>query len=493
MNRRFEWARRIAGAALLATALLAPVLLWVGPVPAQEEVEDLTKDLKAMRDAYDRARERIDDLDFAAAVRELQSLIEPRRSARAADLTLEETKVLCAAYDLRARALFNLGRAKEAESDFDALLKLDPSYDIDRQTLSPKVVDLFDIVRRRLIGILRLHVDPPRARVRVDGEPVDATAPSGIGLLSGSHDLRIEMEGYDPHAETVVSVPGGPEQVRSIRLRANRRTLEFITAPAGVTVTRDGAPVGVTAGPPTPEVEALAAQFHFIARDASAPLATPLVKPGTHTVTFERDCYSTQTLTVKVELDPDSNRPLRFAPVLLQESKTELQITSIPAGAEVLVDGTRQGTTPLTLASLCGGERDITVVKGDIGRWSERVRMAPGQMNTLNVRLRPTLLYAGTFRLDEWGRAVWSDEDKPLLEALGRGLKTLNQVRQAQIQEEIRRTIVRWMISEPREVRAGTLLPPEILKDAAERTGADLVLAGLTFAGDPDHAWTLAL
>jgi hypothetical protein len=165
----------------------------------------------------------------------------------------------------------------------------------------------------------------------------------------------------------------------------------------------------------------------------------------------------------------------------------------MPAGADVLVDGVRQGVTPMTIGALCGGDRDIAVVKADIGRWSERVRMTPGQLNTLSVRLRPTLLYAGTFRLDEWGRAVWSDEDQTLLDALGRGLKTLNVVRLPRIQESLRDAVIRWMIADPREPRGGTILPPEILKDAAERTGADLVLAGLTFANDPDHAWTLAL
>jgi hypothetical protein len=258
-------------------------------------------------------------------------------------------------------------------------------------------------------------------------------------------------------------------------------------------VSIDGRPAGVSAGPPTAEVEALAAQFRFDPQQASAPIPVPLIAPGEHKVTFDKDCFTSRSLTVKVELDAEQNRPLRFAPVLLEESRSQLQITSVPSGAEVLVDGVRQGTTPVTLGALCGGERDVSVIKADVGRWNERVRMTAGQVNTLTVRLRPTLLYAGTFRLDEWGRAVWSDEDKALLEALGRGLKTLNIVRMPQVQEEIRKSIIRWMISDPREVTSGTILSPDLLKDAAARTGADLVLAGLTFTNDPNHSWTLAL
>jgi tetratricopeptide (TPR) repeat protein len=483
---------RVATLALLALAapVATPVRLAT-PALAQQE-EDLTQGHKELRAAYDRARERIDELDFAAGVRELQSIIEPRRTARAADLSLEELKILTAAYDLRARAEINLGNPKAAESDFEALLRLDANYAIDRQTLSPKVVDLFDKVRQRMVGILKLTVVPPDARVRLDGEILDPRALEGIGLLTGNHELRIEMDGYDASVETLAAT-GGTRIERNVRLRPNKRALEFITVPAGVRVLVDGKEAGATAGPATPDVQALAAQFQFDPNAASAAFRVPPVAPGTHTVSFERDCFETQTLSVKVELDPEANHALRYAPVVLKEAKTELQIASVPAGAEVQVDGARLGLTPLTVNTLCGGERDITVLKQDVGRWTERVRLSPGQLNTLNVRLRPTLLYAGTFRLDEWGRVVWSDEDKTLLDALGRGLKTLNQVRNPQMQETLRDAIIKWMIADPRAPRGGTLLPPEILKDAAERTGADLVLVGLTIAGDPDKAWTLGL
>jgi len=484
--------RRGACTAVLIAVVVA-VAMVAAPVPpawAQQE-EDLTAGLRGMREAYDRARDRIEELDFAAAVSELQPVIEPRRAVRPADLGAEEQKLLCAAYDLRARAHFNLGNSGAAESDFEALLRLDPSWTIDRQTLSPKVVDLFDKVRRRMIAVLALVVEPPRARVSIDGEPVDPSAPDGIGLLAGSRTLAVAMDGYEPYTETLV-IAGGGRLDRTVRLKPNRRSVEFITVPSGVRVTFDGAPAGLTAGPATPEVEALAATFGFDPARASAPLVVPLVAAGEHRVTFERDCHRPQTLTVKVDLDP-ANRPLRFSPVVLEESMGRLQIDSVPSGADVLVDGVRQGATPLTLGSLCGGERDITVVKADVGRWSERIRLTPGELNTLAVRLRPTLLYAGTFRLDEWGRAVWSDEDKPLIDALNRGLRSLNVVRMPAAQEAVRDAIVRWMIADPREARAGTLVPPDILKEAAEKTGADLVLAGLTHASDPEGAWTLAL
>jgi hypothetical protein len=476
---------------VLTASLLGAVTVSFVPAFAQEE-EDLTADLKAMRAAFNRARERIDNLDFLGAAHELSSIIEPRKDKKAQDLSVEELRLLCTAYDMRGRAQFNLGNARGSEADFTALLKLNPAYAIDRQTLSPKVVDLFDRVRARIAGILILQVDPPKARVVVDGEPVEPQEGGKVPLLSGNRTLRIEADGYDPYEE-MFAVVAGAETRKEVRLRPNRRALQFVTVPAGVVVSIDGKPYGTSAGPPTPESQELARQAGADPQSASAPLMIPMVTPGDHKVGFDKDCYTSRTLTVKVPLDPDQNAPLKFTPVILQEARTELRLTSTPSGADVFVDGDRKGTTPFTMQGLCGGERDLLVVKQDVGSWSERIRLLPGEVNTLDVRLRPTLIYLGTFRLDEWGRAVWSEDDKPLLDELNKGLKTLNVVRTPEILQGLRDSVIKWMITAPGEVRAGTILPPALLEEVASKARADLVLAGLTLGGDADKSWTLAL
>ncbi len=476
---------------LLGVPLVGAAAAPFSFVAAQEE-EDLTADLKAMRAAFNRARERIDNLDFLGAARELSSIIEPRKDKKIQDLSVEELHLLSTAYDLRGRALFNLGNTRGAEADFTALLRLNPAYPIDRQTISPKVVDLFDRLRAKIAGILILQIDPPKARVRVDGDAIEPQEGGKVPLLSGNRTLRIEADGYDPYEE-IIAIVAGAESRKAVRLRPNRRALQFVTVPAGVNVTIDGQPAGRSAGPPTPESQELARQAGADPQNASAPLLLPLVAPGDHKVGFDKDCFTSRILTVKVTLDPDQNTPLKFTPVILQDAKTELRLTSTPSGADVFVDGDKKGTTPFSLPGMCGGERDLLVVKPDVGSWSERIRLIPGEVNTLDVRLRPTLLYLGTFRLDEWGRAVWSDEDKPLLDELNKGLKTLNLVRTPEILQGLRESVIKWMIQAPGEVRAGTILPPAILEEAASKGRADLVLAGLTLGGDADKAWTLAL
>ena len=490
MRPRVSPARRVRRGMVLAALAVAAWALVAMPVGAQEE-EDLGAELREMRSAFDRARERIDDLDFNGAIRLLGRIIKPRQGARSEDLELEELEMLSAAYALRARAHFNTGQSQLAKSDYSSLLQLNTAFVIDRRTLSPKVVALFDEVRRGVAGTLLLEVEPPRVRVLVDGIPIELEE-SGITLLAGDRELRLEREGFDPHVERLRVLAGSQIQ-KTVRLRPNRRALQFITAPAGVTVSIDGEVVGVSKGPASPDVAALAEQYGFEPATASAPLRVPLVSPGTHRVTFERECFQPRSLTVKVTLDLDRNAPLRFAPLVLKESRTDLLVRSTPPGSLVLIDGEEKGSTPVTISGMCGGEHGILVVKPGVGTWSERVMLETGRSNSLDVRLRPTLLYAGTFRLDDWGRAIWSDQDRLLLDRFDDGLSSLNLVRTDDVLSEIRTLVIDSMILDPGKVRAGELLSPAVLKEVADRSQADLILVGLTLANDPKKTWRLAL
>jgi len=481
--------RRLWWFGLLMLACCLP--LAGTPAVAQEE-EDLVDPLMEITEALDRARLRSDELDFPGVVVELAGLIGSREGLPASELSLEELRVISAAYELRARAYFNMADPKKAEADFQTLLTLAPSYLIDRRILSPKVVELFDRVRSKMVGILKLQVEPQGARVLIDGETVDPEILADLALLAGRHELRVEKTGYDPHSEMIATRVGTDLRI-NIRLRPNRRTVEFITVPAGATVLLDGEPIGTTRGPATADVAALAERFEFDPADASAPLRVPALPAGVHVVTFQRDCYRSRNLKMKISLDLENNAPLRLAPVVLQEAPTELRVTSVPDGAEVFIDGNKAGTTPVKIHGLCGGDRQIDIVKRGVGRWSERVRLALSEVNALDVRLRPTLLYAGTFRMDEWGRVIWSDQDGHLLEALGKGLETLNLVRDDEVLDPFREAIVRWMISDPVATRSGTLVPPDLLGKAASSAGADLVLAGLDYEGDRSPESTFAL
>ncbi|MAT29342.1 MAG: hypothetical protein CMN29_31145 [Sandaracinus sp.] len=81
---------------------------------------------------------------------------------------------------------------------------------------------------------------PSGARVAIDGRSLEGATPlEGIELApGGSHELRVELEGYEPWTRTIEAVPGTVQQVAVLVPR--RRDLVLATEPPGAQVWIDG-------------------------------------------------------------------------------------------------------------------------------------------------------------------------------------------------------------------------------------------------------------
>jgi hypothetical protein len=119
----------LAGAALLALPPNPPAI-------AQEE-EDLTAGVRTMRAAFARAKKRSDNLDFAGAVRELDS-----HRPRAARRRISATRAGAAdgGHDLGPGPVQH--GQQQGRRPNETLLRLKPGYR--RHNAAPKVIDLFD-------------------------------------------------------------------------------------------------------------------------------------------------------------------------------------------------------------------------------------------------------------------------------------------------------------------------------------------------------------
>jgi len=471
---------------LIAPPLLLAALLLSAATPAfPQEEEDLTAGLTDLDLHLKKGRQFFSELKFQDAIVELTRVVEIYEGGKAPDLGEKEIPLVAEALDLRARAYFNQGDRARAKLDFAKLLRVKIDYQIDRSMVSPKVTDLFDQVRKETVGILAITTDPPGAEAWLSDEPLPRTPIVGHPAFEGTYKLRLKLKGYQDHEEDL-SVAPHAEAKREIRLVPNLRNLQFITQPPGVNVIVDGELVGTTFGTLSPDLYPVVRDTGLDPGKASAPLLVKYVAPGNHEVRFEKECYESNPRSVAVTLDLDRNAPQVFQPILMKEDLGEIKITSHPSGADVLVDGRAQGTTPIHLGGICAGERDVRLVKKGGGTWFERVRVKPDAVNLLDARLRPTLLYLGTFHLDEWGRLSWSDEDKALLEGLS-GLRSVNQVRPDDNLRTFRSALLQEMAKPEiaEQLRHGAGLPASRVLDALNRFQADLVLAVLSLRDEP--------
>jgi hypothetical protein len=137
---------------------------------------------------------------------------------------------LVSAYGMRARALFGLDDPAKAQDDFRALLAIDPSYALSGQ-ISPRVVALFDKVKVAVVGSLALSVNPPDARLELNGLAASVSS-APVPLTAGEYIVKATRLGYRSAEETVTVVPGETKQF-SLTLERTSSVVFVVTWPHG--------------------------------------------------------------------------------------------------------------------------------------------------------------------------------------------------------------------------------------------------------------------
>ncbi len=413
-------ARRSSGSGrrlLLPALCLLLVALAAGRAVAQE-VEDITGALEKYRGILAVANQKLEDLELPEALARFTEVIDGYLSGQLPSSTPLTRQIVGQAYEGRARTYANLGREAEAAADFEALIRFDPTWPIDRETTSPKIVALYDKVRKRVVGVFALKTEPPGALVSLNGESIGRSPVFDRELPSGTYKLEVTAEGYDPTTESF-TLEGGDRVDRAIRLVPNARDILVATSPAGATVLVDDEPRGSTFGTAGPEYATVAQQLGVELTDISAPLLVGHLSPGGHHLKVTKECFAPQVLSIDISVDPNDNQPVRFEPIRLNRSLGSLTIDSVPTGAEVSVDGQRAGIAPVRLDSLCSGPHHVVMRSAGLGQWIGEVNVPRGEKVDLKQGLRLTLAYAG---MTEPGPAGQAPEGE---EAIGRALGSL--------------------------------------------------------------------
>ena len=223
------------------------------------------------------ARRAYDATDYEHARELLDSAIaELGRTSRP-----EQRPVLAAAYELRARTRFNLKNEDGARTDFRAMLLIDPQYQLSAQ-VGPRVLGLFEEVRKTTVGSVAIQVTPPDAVVTLDDTKIPSEMAS-LSLVGGTHTITATRTGYGPTTQSFTVVPGTEPQTIALTLERISSTVGVVTSPANVEVIVDGVSRGVTE--PDPEAKA----------EASGPVSKRFVLAdmpnGRHRLEFRRDCY----------------------------------------------------------------------------------------------------------------------------------------------------------------------------------------------------------
>jgi serine/threonine protein kinase len=199
-----------------------------------------------------------------------------------------------------------------------------------------------DYQHRSTPATLIVTVSVPRAaQVKVHGNNLDQTGRVELGvpavfknLKPGSFDVEVAADGAPPFRRTVQLGAGDTEVIPATLLGSDApplASLRLDVKPAGATIWVDG--------------------IEF-------PLGEPIaLRAGKHAIRVAKDNFAEQTVMIETRAGQQLEQHIELVPQQRSgpqpgDESGSIEVTSEPAGADVLVNGQLQGLTPMVLDGL---------------------------------------------------------------------------------------------------------------------------------------------
>ena len=289
---------------------------------------------------------------------------------------------------------FPLGdRVLMREGSYNVHVKKDGYYDISQALqvdATPSRTVLIEL--RKLPGKLTVYTDAVAdAVVTVDDSKVGQAPYGPIELEPGTHAILVTADRYLPFADRLV-VPGlGRHQEYHVQLVPQWADVDISSEPSGATVFRGQEKVGVT------------------------PLTLELME-GTHTLSVVADGFRAWDGSIETVSNVHQVLPV----IQLEPANAQLQVNSIPRGANVTVNGRYRGQSPIKLALSPDIDYQIGLSKAGYGSSVRRVRLAAAASEAITVDL--------SARVGKVTISTWPEEATVYVDgtARGTGSMTLN-------------------------------------------------------------------
>lgn len=387
---------------LLSIPILCGVL-W-GQEPALKETFLQAKALWATQGDREGATSRFDSVVAALA-------------PKGVGLDADWVQLLCESYNWLAvlddRSAQNKPRAQVR---LQALLDLNPDFELDRALTSSRLAALFERMRGEKYALVKLSFLPEGGRLLLDGRPIPVVARKY--LTFGAHKLAYARPGYAP---TEIPLELVPHDVKTADFKLSRTasTITFHVYPCEAEVLLDGKNLGLAGGKAGSEAASLAVPLGLRPEELSAPFVIPELAPGKHILELRAPCYRTK----QVELGESLGTPAAdhtLVPIQMVPSKGTLSVSSAWPGGELFLSGQSQGPLPLVNAPVCTGSYDL-LVRFPAGGFSQPITVEDGKSLKLEARPKPRLAFLGLEGGDFTGRARFLSQ----LEALGNRLQQL--------------------------------------------------------------------
>jgi hypothetical protein len=401
---------------LLITILAAPALSVQAPASAPQ---DIAKMEQALKEAADLQSSRPDAVaeKLAPLFADLRPLRQSGTLTPAASQILQDALLLL----MRTQSMLLLSEQEISASLRELLIT---NAKIDESLFNPREKLLLDKIRSAETGHYALETTPPGAVLSYLGAELGKT-PSNVALIAGTYRFQLRLPGYlDQDFEVTIQ----PSEVVTAARTLRRRTVEIpvsINAPAA-TVIMNGQTLGVSRGyddwlasipaDRQQEMASIIQQWNIDRATASFVRLLEVPVGEAVKIEFQAACHEPFTLQLTVtEQEVDWTHPVLVRPELrrveLKRDTGFMEVSSTPSGAEVWLDGSLQGQTPLG-KDVCAGSHRIQVLHRS-GQYLQEVNIRRGQASKVSGELKPAIAFLGIYAQNEPGtpptpvRADW--------------------------------------------------------------------------------------
>ena len=338
-------------------------------------------------------------------------------SSNTASLGPEWTQVLCESYNWLAVLDDRSAQTRpRAQVRLQALMDLNPDFELDRALTSQRLVTLYDRMKGEKFAVVKLSCQPEGGRLLVDGKP--GTVLARKYLTFGAHRLAYNRPGYAP-AELSIELGPHDAKVAEFKLVRTASTITLYVQPSEVEVLLDGQSLGLATGKAGPETAAIALPLGLRPEELSAPFVIPELAPGKHRLELRAPCFRTKVLELGADLaTPAADHTLE--PIRMEPSKGTLSVSSAWSGGELFLSGQGVGPLPVATAPVCSGSYDL-LVRFPGGGFSQRIVIEEGKAMAIEARPKPRLAFLGLEDGEFTGRARFLSQ----LETLGDRLQSL--------------------------------------------------------------------
>jgi serine/threonine-protein kinase len=233
-------------------------------------------------------------------------------------------------------------------------------------SLSAELVS--DSVKSTGIASMSVESSPPGAQVFVDGQPRGVT-PQKLEVPMGWHHVRLIMEGYEVKEERLQLTEPKPYQLNfDLSPTAQKPLLMVDSDPIGAQVYINDQYKGKT------PLRVRLPQGRYLVR---------MSYPGRQEWSSQLELGETGEYPLKGRLTAATTS----RPGPLETSKAFLNVQSTPPAAQVYVDGTLRGTTPLKV-DVPPGKHRVRITQAGYRDWEYKVSVMETREYPINVVLR---------------------------------------------------------------------------------------------------------